>query len=322
MRIACDGDSLAAMGDVRLSEAENGVVVATISNPPHALMDDPIVAALDRLASRAESDPELTGIVLTGDHPERFVAHYDVGELLAAARASPSVGASVARASLGAVGAVRRIPGVGAALDRTPAAGLAAAERFGEMLLRFNTAGAVVVAALNGSAMGGGCELALACDLRLMADGPFGIGQPEILLGFPPGGGGTQRLTRLLGTGAALRLCLDGGPLDPPTALELGLIDEVVAPEKLLDRALELAGRLAARPKAAIAGVKRAIYLGGAMPLGPGLRFERAEFMAAIGTEAAERAMAAYVDELEREGELPGYDPEAMRRAREQGRFG
>jgi enoyl-CoA hydratase/carnithine racemase len=310
------------MGDVRVSELEEGVVVATISNPPHALMDDPIVAALDALAQRAESDPELTGIVLTGDHPGRFVAHYDVGELLAAARASPSVGSSVARASLGAVGALRRLPGGREALDRTPAAGLSAAERFGEVLLRFNGAGAVVVAALNGSAMGGGCELALACDLRLMADGPFGIGQPEILLGFPPGGGGTQRLTRLLGTGPALRICLDGGPLDSAAALELGVIDELVAPEQLLDRALELARRLARRPKAAIAGVKRSIYLGGAMPLASGLRFERAEFMAAIGTETSERAMAAYVEGLERDGELPGYDAEAMRRAREAGRFG
>jgi enoyl-CoA hydratase len=310
------------MGEVRVSEVEDGVVVATISNAPHALMDDAIVGALGRLAARAESDPELTGIVLTGDHPERFVAHYDVGEILAAARASPSVGSTVARASLGAVGALRRLPGAGGALDRTPAAGLAAAERFGEVLLRFNTAGAVVVAALNGSAMGGGCELALACDLRLMADGPFGIGQPEILLGFPPGGGGTQRLTRLLGSGAALRVCLDGGPLDPSTALELGLVDELVAPEKLLDRALDLAGRLARRPKAAIAGVKRAVYLGGAMPLASGLRFERAEFMAAVGTETSERAMAAYVEGLERDGELPGYEPEAMRRAREAGRFG
>jgi enoyl-CoA hydratase len=310
------------MGAIRISEPDDGVVVATVSNPPHALMDDPIVAALGELAARAESDPKLTGIVLTGDHPERFVAHYDVAEILAAARASPSVGPSVARASLGTVGALRRLPVARDALERTPVAGLSAAERFGEVLLRFNSAGAVVVAALNGSAMGGGCELALACDFRLMAEGPFGIGQPEILLGFPPGGGGTQRLTRLLGTGPALRLCLDGGPLDPAAALELGLVDEVVAPDQLLDRARELAGRLARRPKAAIAGVKRSIYMGGAMPLASGLRFERAEFMAAVGTQPAEGAMAAYVEGLERDGELPGYDPEAMRRALDAGRFG
>ena len=113
-----------------------------------------------------------------------------------------------------------------------PSSGLSDAERFGEVLSRFESAGAVVVAALNGSAMGGGCELSLACDFRLMADGPFYIGQPEILLGFPPGGGGTQRLTRLLGTGPALRLCLEGAPLDPAQAAEAGLVDEVVAPDE------------------------------------------------------------------------------------------
>jgi enoyl-CoA hydratase len=309
------------MGDVRVSGPDDGVVVATISNPPHALMDEPIVAALDELAGRAEADASVTGVALTGDHPERFVAHYDVGEILSASRASPSVGRSVARASLSAVGALRRLPGGHEALERTPASGLAQVERFGNMLLRFNTAGAVVVAALNGSAMGGGCELALACDVRVMAAGPHGIGQPEILLGFPPGGGGTQRLTRMLGTRAALRLCLDGGPLSAEEAHDLGVVDELVEPDRLLDRAMEIATHLGRRPKAAIAAVKRAVYLGGSQPLPAGLRLERAEFMAALGTETADSAMAAYVDELERTGELPAYDPEPMARAREAGRF-
>jgi enoyl-CoA hydratase/carnithine racemase len=180
----------------------------------------------------------------------------------------------------------------------------------------------VFVAALNGSAMGGGCELSLACDLRLMARGPFVIGQPEILLGFPPGGGGTQRLARLLGSSRALRLCLDGGPLDPVAAEEIGLVDEVVEPEELLARALAVATRLARRPKAGIAGVKRAVYLGGAQSLRAGLRTERAEVMAAIGTDDSERAMAAYVEGTERSGELPGYDAEARDQALEDGRFG
>jgi enoyl-CoA hydratase/carnithine racemase len=309
------------MGEVRIEERGEGVVLATISNPPHALMDDAIVDALEALAIRAQEDPGLTGIVLTGEHPERFVAHYDVAELLEAAEAGPSVGHGTARASLNAVAALRRLPGAKAALDRSPAAGLSAVERFGEVFLRFNSAGAVVVAAINGSAMGGGCELSLACDLRMMADGPFAIGQPEILFGFPPGGGGTQRLARLLGSAKALRLCLDGGPLDPRRALELGLVDEVVAPEALLDRALELATRLGRRPKAAIAGVKRAVYLGGAQTLPAGLRLERAELMATITTSEAKEAMRAYVEELERLGELPGYDETAIARALEHGRF-
>jgi len=309
------------MGEVRVSEHGGGVVLATIANPPHALMDEEIVLGLEGLVERAESDPDLTAVVLTGAHPERFVAHYDVAELLEGSRRSPAVAPAVARASLGAVGALRRLPGGREALERTPAAGLSAAERFGEIFLRFNTCGAVFVAAINGSAMGGGCELALACDFRLMAAGSHMIGQPEILLGFPPGGGGTQRLARMLGTSAALRICLDGGPLDPEGAAEIGLVDDVVPAGELRERALELAMRYGSRPKAGIAAVKRAIHVGGSRPLAAGLRLERAEFMAALTSEPAERAMAAYVERLERMGELPCYDRAALSEALDGGGF-
>lgn len=284
-------------------------------------MDEQIVLGLEALVDRAESDPDLTAVVIAGAHAERFVAHYDVAELLDGARRSPSVPPAVARASLGAVGALRRLPGGRDVLERTPAAGLSAAERFGEVFLRFNTCGAVFIAAINGSAMGGGCELALACDFRLMAAGPHVIGQPEILLGFPPGGGGTQRLSRMLGASAALRICLDGGPLDPESAAEIGLVDDVVPAAELHERALGLATRLGGRPKAAIAAVKRAVYVGGAQPLPAGLRLERAEFMSALTSEPAERAMAAYVDRLERTGELPCYDSAALYEALEGGGF-
>jgi enoyl-CoA hydratase/carnithine racemase len=148
-----------------------------------------------------------------------------------------------------------------------------------------------------------------------------GICQPEILFGFPPGGGATQRLTRMLGTSRALRLVLDGGPLTPASALELGLVDELVPASSLLARAVELGARLGSRPKAAVAASKRAVYEGGSMSLPDGLRFERGEFLAAIGTPEAEEAMAAYVAAFERTGELPGYDRAAMERALRDGRF-
>jgi enoyl-CoA hydratase/carnithine racemase len=261
-------------------------------------------------------------VVLTGEHPERFLAHYEVRELLDGARSGPSVGPRVAKGSLLLTGALRRVPAAEQALAGTRAAGLLAVERFHEILLRMNRCGAVCVAALNGSAMGGGCELALACDGRMMADGPFLIGQPEILLGFPPGGGGTQRLARLLGSGRALRLVLDGGPLSPAQALEIGLVDELAQPAGLLDSAVADAERLGARPKIAIAACKRAVYEGGSLPLSQGLRLERAEFLAALGTREAEEAMQAYLDALDESGQLPAYDPERIERALQTGRFG
>jgi enoyl-CoA hydratase/carnithine racemase len=308
------------VSEVRIEE-RGGVLLVTLANPPHGLMDAAMVDALEALVGRAESDDAVDAVVLTGAHPERFIAHYDVGELLAGARDSPSVGPRVARSSLRAVGALRRVPTAEGVLARTPAAGLVAVERFGEIFLRMNRCGAVFVAAINGSAMGGGCELSLACDARLMAAGDHGIGQPEILFGFPPGGGGTQRLARLLGSARALRLVLDGGPLTPEAAAELGVVDEVVPPDELLERALALAGRLGGRPKAAVAASKRAVYEGGSLALADGLRLERAEFLAALGTTEAQEAMAAYVEGIDQTGDLPGYDSATLERALETGLF-
>ncbi len=302
-------------------EQRGRVLLATLSNPPHGLMDQPLVAALGDLVARAEDDDSVGAVVLTGDHPERFVAHYDVSELLAGAEGSPAVSPGPARVALRAVEAARRVPGAEAALAGTPVGGMVALERFHEVFLRMNACGAVFVAALNGSAMGGGCELALACDVRMMARGDFGIGQPEILFGFPPGGGGTQRLARMLGTARTLRLVLDGGPLTPDEAKELGLVDEVVEPGELLDAALARAAHLGARIKAAVAASKRAVYLGGALSLPDGLRTEQAEFLSTLGTEDARVAMRAYVEGTERTGSLPGYDRETIEAALARGRF-
>jgi enoyl-CoA hydratase/carnithine racemase len=307
------------MGEVR-TEQRGRVLVATLANPPHGLMDAGIVAGLASLVERAD-DPGIGAVVLTGAHPERFIAHYDVRELLDGARAGPSVSPRVAKGSLRLAGALRRFPPAERALTQTPAAGLIEIERFHEILLGMNRAAAVFVAALNGSAMGGGCELALACDVRIMAEGRYHIGQPEILLGFPPGGGGTQRLTRLLGAGAALRLVLDGSPLDPLQAESLGLVDELVPADDLMDRALTLAERLGSRPKLAIGACKRAVYEGGSLPLPAGLRVERGEFLAALGSSDASNAMEAYLAAFQQSGELPAYDPSARERALDAGRF-
>jgi enoyl-CoA hydratase len=308
------------MGEVR-TEQRGRVLVVTMDNPPHALMDTSIVDGLEPVIARATADDGVGAVVLTGAHPERFIAHYDVGELLVMAQSGPAVGRRAAAAASRTVAAVRRVPRGDDALARTPLGGVVALERFHGMLLEMSRSGAVFIAALNGSAMGGGCELALSCDFRLMAEGDFRMGQPEILFGFPPGGGGTQRLARLLGTAKALRLVLDGGPVSGERALELGIVDELVPAGEVVERAIALGERLGSRPKGGVAACKRAVYEGGSMPLADGLRVERTEFMATLASPDAVAAMQAYVDALERTGELPGYDEAALERALEAGRF-
>jgi enoyl-CoA hydratase len=308
------------MGRIEV-EQRHRTLVATLVNPPHALMDIGIVDGLEALVERASGDDGVGAVVLTGAHSERFIARYDVGELLAGAQAGPSVTPRVARASVRVVGALRRIRVAERALSKTPVAGLAQLERFHEITMAMNRSGVVFVAAINGSAMGGGCELALACDVRLIASGELMIGQPEVLLGFPPGGGGTQRLARMLGSARALSIVLDGGPLTPPQAVALGLVSEVVSAHALIDRAVEVAERLGSRPKAGVAAAKRAVYEGGSLPLPAGLRLESAEFVAALGSADAIELMRAYVAETERTGELPAYNRPALEQALERGRI-
>lgn len=291
---------------------EGRVVIATLDTPPHQLMTFALVAELDQLVTEVERDESIGAVILHGAHPERFLAHFDVGELLDGARASgASLSHSQASLALHAVSAVARIPGGAGVVERTLAQGMLGLERFHDLMLRINRVGATFIAAIDGSSLGGGCELALACDLRSMADGDFVIGQPETLLGIIPGGGGTQRLARLLGTGRAIELVLEGSALSPAQALEIGLIHRVVAPERLLEDAIETAQRLARRPRVAVAAAKRAIYEGGSMDLPAGLHVERAAFMQALTSPAAQRGMQAYVDGLADSGELPAYDPAA-----------
>jgi enoyl-CoA hydratase len=302
-------------------EQRGNVLIATLSNPPMALMDSDIVVDLFALARRADSDSDVGAVVLTGDHPTRFVAHFNVEDILSAAEQAPHLSKQMLRAGLRATGAALRVPGAAKLLTRGPFAGLAALETFTQTLLAIESCSAVWIAALNGDTGGGGCELALACDYRFMADGPYNIAQPEIFLGFPPGGGGTQRLTRLLGAGRALHMCLEGTPKSPADALAFGLVDRVVAPERLLGEAVEHATQLGRRPKAAIGAVKRAVRFGGSLPLEEGLRLEAGEFLSAISTPESIEAQRAYVDRTNELGDVPMANPDIRAAVTERGRF-
>jgi enoyl-CoA hydratase len=174
------------------------------------------------------------------------------------------------------------------------------AERIGDLFLRALCAVAdiprVTIAAVSGVALGGGCELALACDLRI-ASSRAKFGQPEILLGIIPGGGATQRLPRLIGPARAKDMILTGRTVDADEALRIGLVDEVVEPDALFERAVERAAALAKGPVLAHGLAKRAIDRGLDITLGGGLDLEQQLFVEVFRTDDAQAGVASFLEQ-------------------------
>jgi enoyl-CoA hydratase len=152
-----------------------------------------------------------------------------------------------------------------------------------------------LIAAVRGFALGGGCELAMSCDM-IVAAADAAFGQPEIRLGVMPGAGGTQRLTRAIGRARATELILTGRSIGAGEAEALGLVTRVVPPEETLGEALELAGRIAAQAPVAVRAAKEAIRQADELPLAAGLAFERRAFFLLFGTEDQAEGMAAFTD--------------------------
>jgi enoyl-CoA hydratase/carnithine racemase len=293
---------------------EGRVLVVRVDNPPHNFMNRGMVAELDDLTRSLHRDRSVGAVVFTGKPADLFITHYDVAEILSGVEdvgvaPSPALSAGLLRLA----GGIRRVPGLRTAAARTPVRGLLELHRVHDVFNRMNHADKVFIAAINGPATGGGCELALACDLRYMADADFPIGLPEMTMSFNPGAGGTQRLTRLLGPGRALEMMLEGRVLSPREAEQFGLVNRVVAADRLLGEAIEAGERLARRSPQAIRGLKRSVYEGGAEPLERGLAIERKWFMAEAGLDQSLREMAAYTKEVESRGGAPWADPEAIR---------
>jgi enoyl-CoA hydratase len=151
-----------------------------------------------------------------------------------------------------------------------------------------------IVAAINGFALGGGLELAMACDLRI-ASSNAKLGQPEVLLGIIPGWGGTQRLPRLVGRGRALEILLSGEQLEARRAWDLGLVNQVVEPDQLAQVAQEVADKLAEGAPLAIAAIKRAVNRGLDLPLEAGLGAELEEFDSTFRTADALEGISAFL---------------------------
>jgi enoyl-CoA hydratase/carnithine racemase len=155
-----------------------------------------------------------------------------------------------------------------------------------------------MIAAVSGYALGGGCELALACDMIVAAEGAS-FGQPEINLGIIPGGGGTQRLARVLGKQRAMELVLTGERFDAAAALELGLVNRVVEGDGWLDEAMALAATVAERPPIAARLAKQAVIAAEETALSAGLENERRLYELAMATEDRVEGMAAFLEKRE-----------------------
>ncbi len=151
-----------------------------------------------------------------------------------------------------------------------------------------------VVAAVAGFALGGGCEIAMMCDVVLAAD-TAKFGQPEIKIGVIPGSGGTQRLTRIVGKAKAMEMCLTGRMMDAVEAERSGLVSRIVPSAQLLDEALKVAGEIAALPRPAVLMAKEAVNRAYETTLAEGIKFERRLFHAAFATADQKEGMAAFV---------------------------
>ena len=152
-----------------------------------------------------------------------------------------------------------------------------------------------VIAAVNGFALGGGCELAMACDIRICSDNAK-FGQPEVNLGVIPGFGGTQRLPRLVGSGVALQLILQGDPIDAQEALRIGLVNGVFPQADLLDAVKQVANRMVSRGPTALALAKQAVRRGAPLSLSDGLELEADLFGIISSTDEMKEGMAAFLE--------------------------
>lgn len=252
---------------VLLERREDGVAVVTLHNGKVNALSGAVVARLHEIAGDLAADPPGAVVVTGGERI--FAAGADISEFGGADEA---------------VGITGRIH---AALDA-----LAALPRF-------------VIAAVSGYALGGGCELALACDYRIAGEKAV-FGQPEILLGTIPGGGGTQRLARLVGPSRAKEICLTGRQVQVDEALRIGLVDEVVPNEELHERALDLAAQCARGAVLSQGFAKQAIDSGLSLPLAEGLRVEQELFVESFRTNDSQVGVKSFLEHGPGQAEFTG----------------
>jgi enoyl-CoA hydratase len=239
---------------------EAGVALVTLDRPDvHNALSFDLLDELADMLQGLDDDPDCRAIVLTGSGTRAFAAGADIREL---AHQTPVTLLTEDRFAVwDRIGAVR-----------TP-----------------------MIAAVRGVALGGGCELAMSCDMIVAAE-DASFGQPEIKLGIMPGAGGTQRLTRAIGKARAMDLILTGRSIRAVEAERIGLVSRVVAPDETLAAALELAARISRQAPIAVLAAKAAIKQAAELPLSAGLQQERRAFYMLFASEDQAEGMAAFVE--------------------------
>ena len=243
---------------VNLERRSDGVALVRLDRPKANALSVALLSELEEIALALHREPPGAVVVWGGDR--MFAAGADISEFGGPDEAS-RVGGHF-RAALDALASIPR----------------------------------ATIAAVNGFALGGGCELALACDFRVMAENAR-FGQPEILLGIIPGGGGTQRLPRLIGTARAKELILSGRQVGADEAMRIGLTDRVVAADAVFDTAVGWAAELARGPLGAHALAKRAIDVGIDGPITEGLRLEQELFVEVFTTDDAKVGVRSFLEQ-------------------------
>ena len=244
-----------------LLDVQNGIAVLTLNRPKayNALKID-LLKELDALLDRLEADAGVRVLIITGSGEKAFAAGADIKEF---SDFSPAEAEQMAR--------------------------------FGQSLFsRIETFPKPVIAAVNGFALGGGCELAMACHFRTASENAR-FGQPEIGLGLIPGYGGTQRLPRLIGRGRAMEMLMTGEPIDARTALQWGLVNHVFPQEELLPRTRAIAEKLARYSSLPLHKIIRTVA-DGADDLERGLTAEAARFAECFATEDFREGVSAFLE--------------------------
>ncbi|MCL6611034.1 MAG: enoyl-CoA hydratase [Peptococcaceae bacterium] len=248
-------------------EKKDSVGVITVNNPPVNALSVKVASEILECLNEMEQDDGVRVVVVTGAGPKAFMAGADIKEFPLIMQGKP-----------GAAGAY--------------AAGAH------NMFNRLDGFPKPTVAAINGLALGGGCELALCCDLRVAGENAL-LGLPEIKLGLFPGGGGTQRLPRLIGEAKAKELMYTGDFIPAREALRIGLVNSVVPQDEVLNAALELASKIARRPGVALSLIKQCVDRGLQMTLEEGLRLECDLFDRVFLTEDVREGVSAFIEKRE-----------------------